>query len=72
MAKTGYVIERLKDRSVVNCYRLLWQAKMALSELCAPNEYRIIAINEYQGYMFEGPHKYYIQHNGKDFVKYNR
>lgn len=72
MRHVGYILERKSDGSIVNLYRLLGQAKTALYELCAVNEYRIVAINEYQGYKFEGPHIYYIEYNGKKFIKYKR
>ena len=72
MKNVGYLIERKKDRTVFNGYRLLYQAKIALAELCAYNEYKIIAINEYQGYKFEGPHMYYIEYDGTKFKKYKR
>ncbi len=70
MRQVGYVLEKKADTSIVYLYRLLGQAKAALINLPA-NEYRIIAISEYQGYKFEGPHMYYIQYDGSRFIKYN-
>lgn len=72
MSKVGYIIEHKTKHTVFNGYRRLWQAKQALSDLCAPGLYRIIAINEYQGYLFEGPHLYYIDFDGVNYRRYKR
>lgn len=66
---TGYIIEEKQNRRLRGAFRRLSDAKAAFMKQDDLRHLRIVAINEYQGYIFEGPHIYYLEHDGAKFFK---